>query len=153
MADVAAHMDNLPLRCQQLGDDGGRGGLSVRAGHRQNGAGADLKKSLHLRSDHAAAGHGRRQLRHIRPQAGGAEDHVLMEIRQITAAQPQLAALRRQRLSQLAQIFLFVPCGDVNAPLQQFFNQRPVGNPHTDDADCFSLKRCQIFFKAHRIAP
>ena len=85
MADIAAHMDDLPLRRQQLGDNGGGGRLAVGAGHRQNGTGADCKECLHLRGDDAAAGHSRRQLRHIRPQTGGAEDHILMEVRQVFA--------------------------------------------------------------------
>ena len=86
MADIAAHMDDLPLRRrQQLGDNGGGRRLAVGTGHRQNGAGADCKECLHLRGDDAAAGHSRRQLRHIRPQTGGAEDHILMEVRQVFA--------------------------------------------------------------------
>ena len=153
MADIAAHMDDLPLRRQQLGDNGGGGRLAVGAGHRQNGTGADCKECLHLRGDDAAAGHSRRQLRHIRPQTGGTEDHILMEVRQISAPQTQLAALSRQSLPQFSQILFFIPGGDVDPPLQEFFDQGTVGYAHADHTYRLSLQGGQIFFKGHKNAP
>ena len=129
MADVAAHMDNLPLRCQQLGDDGGRGGLSVRAGHRQNGAGADLKKAsisevITLPPATAAASSGTSGRR---PGCGRSRPHGDPPDNRCPAAAcspaPSAPVPARPDFPFLSRAVTSMPCSS------NFFNQRPVGNP------------------------
>ena len=142
-------MNNFPLRRQQLGDNGCGGSLSVGAGHGQNRAGADLKKRLHFRGDDAAPCHGGGQLRHIRPQARGAEDDILVNVLQIILPQLQLAALRGQFCAQLAQTLLFIPGGHGHALFQQLFDEGPVRYADADDTHRFPPQRGQICFKIH----
>ena len=149
VADVASHMNNFPLRRQQLGDNGCGGSLSIGAGHGQNRAGADLKKRLHFRGDDAAPCRGGGQLRHIRPQARGAEDDILVNVLQIILPQLQLAALRGQFCAQLAQTLLFIPGGHGHALFQQLFDEGPVRYADADDTHRFPPQRGQICFKIH----
>ena len=76
-----------------------------------------------------------------------------MEVRQISAPKTQLAALSRQSLPQFSQILFFIPGGDVDPPLQKFFDQGTVGYAHADHTYRLSLQGGQIFFKGHKNAP
>ena len=104
VADVAAHMDGVARRPQKLGNNGGGSGLAVGAGDGDDGAGADLEKDLHLGGDDAAPGPGGLQLRHVGPQARGAEDYVLVQALKIPVAQLQHGSGGLQLLRQSAQL-------------------------------------------------
>ena len=103
MADIAAHMDGVAGGLQQLGNDGGRGGLAVRSGHGDDGTGANLEEHLHLGGHLAAAFCRLFQLGHIRTQTGGTKDYILMQIFQIVISQPKCYSLPFQLLSKSTQ--------------------------------------------------
>ena len=130
VADVAAQPHGVPRGLQQLGDDGGSGGLAVGAGDGDDGARAYLEECLHLAGEHAAVGHGRRDLRHIGPQTRRAEDHVLVQALQIIRAKPQRTAGALQLVGQRAQLLPgpLVAGGDTDAVIQQQTHQRRVAD-------------------------
>ena len=74
---------------------------------------------LHLRGDLAAPGFGR--LQEARVQAGGTEDHILVQPLQIVRPQPEPAAHRLQLIAQGPQrvpIF-FIAGGHIDPRVQQ----------------------------------
>ena len=154
-ADVAPQVDGAPGGLQELCDDRGGRGLAVGPGDGDLGTGADLKKDLHLGSQQAAPRHRRRQLRHVGPQAGGPEDHVLRQALQVVLPQLQAAAVLLQLVPQGPQGLpgFFVAGGDGNAPLQQQPDQGPVADADADDGHGLVPQRVQIFLKLHGYAP
>ena len=148
-------MDGAPGGLQELCDDRGGRGLAVGPGDGDHLAGADLKKDLHLAGEGAAPRHRRRQLRHVGPQAGGAEDHVRRQVLQVVLPQLQAAAVLLQLVPQGPQVLpgFFVAGGDANAPLQQQPDQGPVADADADDGHGLVPQRVQIFLKLHGYAP
>ena len=152
-ADIAPQVDGLPGGLQQLGDDGGGRRLAVGAGDGDQRAGADVKKDLHLAGEDAAPLHGGGELRHVGPEAGGAEDYVLRQVRQIVLPQLQPAAVGGQLRPQVSQVRLFVPAGDGDPPIQQQADQGPVADADADDGHGLAPQGVQICFKVHGYAP
>ncbi len=72
----------FPSAASGLGDNGGRCRLSVGTGHPPEWDRGRLQKKASISEVITLPPYSRRQLRHIRPQTGGTEDHILMEIRQ-----------------------------------------------------------------------
>ena len=153
VADVAAHMDGVSRRPQELGNNGGGSGLAVGAGDGDDGAGADLEKGLHLGGDDAAPGPGGLQLRHVGPQARGAEDHVLVQVLKIPIAQPQHGSGGLQLLRQSAQfrpVAAVAGC-DGDALPQQQTQQRRVADADADNGHGLASQRGDIFLQSHRM--
>ena len=119
VTDVAPQVDRMPRRLQEAGDDGGGSGLSIAASDAQDGTGADLEENLHLRGEDAAPGPG--LLQEAGMQAGGAEDHVVVQSLQVVRTQAQLAARGLQLIPQRAQGLpvLFIASGHVDPRVQQ----------------------------------
>ena len=95
-ADVAAQMDVIACRFQELGDDGGGGGLAIGTGHGNGLAGADVEEHFHLRGDDGTPGLGLRKGRDVRTDAGGTEDDVLGQVVQVVCTHMQGGAQRLQ---------------------------------------------------------
>ena len=102
VADVAADVDGLPRRAQQLRDDRGRRGLAVRSGHGDDRTWADLEKDLHFRRHDAAARFRPEQRRNVRPHARRAENDVRAQIIEVAFAKLQVRAQRFKLLRALA---------------------------------------------------
>lgn len=137
VADVAADVDGLPRRAQQLRDDRGRRGLAVRSGHGDDRAGADMEKLLHLRGQNAPARHSLAQLRHVRPQAGGTEDNVLRQVLEIPIPELQRGARALQLTGQPTQIRAAAPVAGGNGdplPAKQL-HQRGIAHTDSDHGD------------------
>ena len=130
VADVAAQPHRFAGGLQQLRDDGGGSRLAVGTGDGDDGARAHLEERLHLTGEHAAVGYGRRDLRHIGPQARRAEDHVLVQSLQIIRTKPQPATGTLQLVGQCAQLLPrpFVAGGDTDAVIQQQTHQRGIAD-------------------------
>ena len=145
-ADVASHIDALPRRFQQLGNDRSGGGLSVAASHRDGFAGADLEKNLHLRGDGTPPFPGRQQLGHVRTQAGGTEDHIVVQPVQIVRAQAQLGPQTLQLLRLAAEVLPLplVAGGYLNIRPQQHFDERCVGHADAQHRHPFAPQGRQI---------
>ena len=130
MADVAAQPHRLAGGLQQLGNDRGGRGLTVRAGNGDDGTRADLKERLHLAGQHAAAGNSGGDLGHIGPQTRCAEDHVLMQPLQIVGTKAQRTAAALQLVGQRPHLLPrpLVADGDGDAVLQQQPHQRRIAD-------------------------
>ena len=151
LADVPPQVDGIAGVFQHFRDEGGCGGLAIAAGDGDDLAGADLEKGLHLRGQHTPFLDCRQEGRDVRPDAGGAEDHVLIQSLQIVRAQPQLGAQGLQFLRQCAKAGFWglVTGGHGDSRLEQGFDQRGVGHPNADDGHAFSPKGCQIVLQCH----
>ena len=151
MADVAADVDGLPRRAQQLRDDRGRRGLAVRSGHGDDRAGADMEKLLHLRGQNAPARHSLAQLRHVRPQAGGTEDNVLRQVLEIPVPELQRGARALQLTGQLTQIRAAAPVAGGNRdplPAKQL-HQRGIAHTDSDHGDGLAAQGIEIRTQIH----
>ena len=153
VSDVAAHVDGLSGGLQQLGDDGGGGGLPVRAGDGDERAGADGEKHLHLRRQLAPLLLRPQKLRHIGPQPRRAEDHVLIETMQIVRPQLQPAAAFFQLVGQLSQCraLPLVAGGHADALPQQQTQQRRIAHTDADDGNGLAFQRIQILAQSHSL--
>ena len=151
VADVAAQPNGLAGGTQQLGDDGGGGSLAVRAGDGDDGTGADAEKDLHLAGQFRAAGHRRCELRHIGPQAGGAEDHIRVQAVQVALAQVQSAAPALQVIGLRAHLLTgaLVTGGDGHALRQQTVDERCVADADADDGYLLIFYGVYIFPQGH----
>ena len=146
MADVAAHMDGAPRLLQKLRDDGSGRGLSVAAGHGDDGTGADLKEHLHLGGQHTAASHSLCQLGHIGPQTRRAENDILIQFLQIVRAKLQMCAALLQLTGQLAQLLPrpLVAGGHGDALTQQQADQRRIADTDAHHRHVLSVDGIQI---------
>ena len=155
VADVAPQVNGAPGGLQQLCDDGGGRRLAVGAGDGDLGTGADLKKDLHLAGEPAPALHRRRQLRHVGPQAGGAEDDVLRQVFQVVLPQLEAAAVLLQFAAQGPQGLpgFLVTGGDLDAAVQQQPDQGLVADTDADDGHGLATQGRKIFLKFHGNAP
>ena len=153
MADVAAHMDGVARCPQQLGDDGGGSRFAVGPGNGDDGAGADLKEYLHFGGDGAALGPGGLQLRHVGPQARGAEDHVLGKILKISVPQLELCPGSLQLAGQRAQLFpaAAVAGGDGDTLPQQQPQQGRIADADADNGHGSAPQPVNIFPQGHRM--
>ena len=79
-ADVSALVNGNALGCQQLGNDGGSGGLSVGACHCVDGAGTKVKEYLHFGSDGSAVKPCLSKCFIIIVHSGGAENNVIFSL-------------------------------------------------------------------------
>ena len=147
LADVAAHIDGLPRRLEQLGDDGGGGGFSVAAGDGDGAAGADLEKDLHLRGQDGPLLLGGHQLGQVGPHTGCAEDDLKVQVLQVVLPQLQGGPQALQLLDQTGEGAhgLFVAGGDLHPRPQQHFDQGGVGHADADDGHPLALQTRQIF--------
>ena len=154
VADVAAHPHALSGSLQQLGDNGRGGGFPVRAGNGDDGTRADLKEHLHLAGEHGAPVHAGGNLRHVRTQAGGAEDHVRVQVLQIVRAQMQLTAQLLQMLRLLAHLLpaALVAGGDADALRQQQLQQRRVADADADDCHGLVPQALYIVTQSHVVS-
>ena len=117
------------------------------------GQGQTWKKDLHLGGDDAAPGPGGLQLRHVGPQARGAEDHVLVQVLKIPIAQPQHGSGGLQLLRQSAQLrpVAAVAGCDGDALPQQQTQQRRVADADADNGHGPASQRGDIFLQSHRM--
>ena len=145
-ADIAAQIDVLPRRLEQLGNNRRGGGLAVAPRYRDGFAGADLEEHLHLRGDDTPPLPCRQQLGHVGPQAGGAEDHIVLQPVQVVRPQPQLGPQALQLLRLAAEVIplTFVAGCHRNAGTQQHFDQRRVGHADADDRHPLAPQRRQV---------
>ena len=155
MPDVAAHPHALTGTFQQLGDDGGGGRLAVGAGHGDDGARADPEENLHLAGQVRPARHARGDLRYVRAQTGGAEDHVRIQPLEVVLTQVQRTAPAFQLLRLLPHLLprALVAGGDADPLRQQHIQQRRVADADTDDRHTLISNRVHIFPQGHRCLP
>ena len=151
VADVAAQPDGFAGGTQQLRDDGGGGGLAVRSGNGDDGTGTDSEEDLHLAGQLRPFGHRRRDLRHIGPQAGCAEDHVRVQAVQVVPAKVQSAATALQIIGLCAHLFpgALVAGGDGHALRQQPVDERRVADTDADNGHLLIFYGVYIFPQGH----
>ena len=151
VADVAAQPDGFAGGTQQLRDDGGGGGLAVRSGNGDDGTGTDSEEDLHLAGQLRPFGHRRRDLRHIGPQAGCAEDHVRVQAVQVVPAKVQSAATALQIIGLCAHLFpgALVAGGDGHALRQQPVDERRVADADADNGYLLIFYGVYIFPQGH----
>ena len=147
LADIAPHIDVVSRLFQELRKDGGGGGLAVAARHTDQAAGAQAEEQLHLRGDLRPPGPGRLQGGVAGVQAGGAEDHVLIQPLQIRLPQPQPGSQALQLLRLLLHPLPLGPVahGHVQIRPQQHPDQRRVADPHADHGDPLPPQTVEIF--------
>ena len=151
MADVAAEMDALPLRFQQLRDDGRRRGLAVAAGNSNDFARAEREEQLHFGGYDAAAGLCGFKMRIERHESRRAENDVLMQIVNIRLPEAELHAHFEQLLPfalQCVKAALIAGCG-VAAILGKQLYKRGVANADADNGNALDFNRVYVFRKRH----
>ena len=74
MADVAAEPGDAAGGFEDVGDEGGGGGLAVGAGDGEDGSGTELEEDVHLGGDGDAGGAGSGELGTIAGDGGGGND-------------------------------------------------------------------------------
>ena len=142
-ADVAAQKHLAPGGLKHFGDQRGRGGLAVRAGHRHDLAGAKLKKQLHL------AGHGGACLQR-RLQFGlkilvarRAHNDILPgKAVGVMFAQTQADIQTAQGFGVVAEVlygFFLVAQRDLRAHLHELFQAALVADARADKGNLFAL--------------
>ena len=142
LADVAAHIDVIPGFFQQLGDDGGSGGLSVTSGDGDDLTGTDLEEHLHLRGDDAPALSGGQQGRGVGPEAGRPENDVLVQAVHVVGTKANFRPQALQLFDEAVEVlsFFFVAGRYRQSGPQQHLDQRRVGHANTDNRDALSLQ-------------
>ena len=140
--DVAAQMHGAPGRLEKLADEGGGGGLAVRAGHRHDLAGAKIEKELHLTGHHGAGGNGVLQGFLIELKAGGAQDdvlplepvHVVLPQAQPDAQAPDGIGIRAELLHRLFP----VAEGHFCPQAHKLLDQGLMADPRADESHLFA---------------
>ncbi len=140
--DVAAEVHPAPGLLQHGRDQAGGGGLAVRAGHRDDLAGAVLEKQLHLAGDAGPGRLGRLQRRGVILKAGGAQDEVLPgKAVHVALAQAQRDPLFGQHAAGLAKIGearLAVTQGYPGPHFDELRDQLPMADPRPDKGHLFA---------------
>ena len=156
-ADVAAQMDVIACRFQELGDDGGGGGLAIGAGHGDGLAGADVEEHFHLRGDDCSVGLGLRKGGDVRPDAGGTEDDILSQVVQVACPHVQGGAqrlqLQEQGLIVVGFSFAFIARCDSDSFFQKQLDQRDIAHADADHGHLLAAQGRQVRFKGHRSVP
>ena len=156
LADVAAQIDVAAGGAQQLGDDGGRGGLAVRARDADGQAGAEAEKGLHLAGDLRAVSGGGDESRLRGEQPGGAENDVeAVEPGEIAPAKDDLRATGAVALRLGAEFVLaaLVADGDGEAGVEQQLYQRAVAHADADHGHALIFKGRNVLIKGHWKSP
>ena len=151
-ADVAAQMYFAACGLVELGDEGGGGGLAVRAGHGHDLAGAELEEQLHLAGDHGAGGHGVLQrLLEIAHEARGAHDDVLLPEAQIDAQLLDGGGV----VAEIFHALFLVAEGDVRTQLHELPDERLMADARADKGNLFALDEvCKLLlFLLHKKRP
>ena len=129
------------LRRQHLIDQRRRRRLAVRAGDAEDRAGAQLKKQFHFACDDGAALARRRKGRDVKPQAGRAEDDlVLLHARKVVLAEHGFYAQVRERTAALPvqRLLAAVARCDDGAAGDEQLDKRRVAHADPDDGNMFS---------------
>ena len=145
-ADVAAQMHLTACGFVKFGDQGGGGGLAVRAGHSHDLAGAEVEEELHLAGHHSACSHGILQrLLKVTHKARGAHNDVLtLEAVQIVLAQTQVDAQFPDGSGIVAKVLhtlFLVAQSDMSTQLYEFLDQGLVADARTDESHLFALDK------------
>ena len=148
--DVAAQMYFAACGLVELGDEGGGGGLAVRAGHGHDLAGAEIEEKLDLAGDHGARRHGILQgLFKVAHKAGGAHDDILaLEAVQIVFAQAQVNAQFPDGsgiIAKLLHALFLVAQGHMGPQLHKLLDKSLVADTGTDERHLFAPdKFCKL---------
>ena len=130
----------------ELGDEGGGGGLAVRAGHRYDLAGAEVEEQFHLTGDHSAGSHGILQgLFKVAHKARGAHDDVLsLEAVQIVFAKAQVNTQLPDGggvITKILHALFLVAQGHMSAQLHKLLDEGLVADACADKGDLFALNK------------
>ena len=130
----------------ELGDEGGGGGLAVRAGHGHDLAGAEIEEQFHLASDHSTGSHGILQgLFKVAHKARGAHDDVLpLEAVQIVFAKAQVDAQLPDGGGVIAKVLhalFLVAQSHMSAQLHKLLDKGLVADARADKGDLFALNK------------
>ena len=156
VADVAAQQYLAAGGLHHFGDEGGGGGLAVRAGHRDDLARTVFKEQLHLAGDHHPGGQRRLQLRLGVIIAGGTHDDVLSgKPVGVMLAQTQRNVQAAQRVGVAAKIlqrFFLVAEGHLRPHLHKLRDALFMADACADEGDLFAPDQgLQLFHWQHTI--
>ena len=141
--DIAAQVDPAARRLKEFGDQGRRGGLAVRAGHRHDLTGAQIKEQLYLTGHLGPSGNGILQGLLVIFKARRAQDHILSgKTVHIMFAQAETHPQTAQGLSigtKLLQTVLTVAQGHLRTQAHKLLDQGAVADPRPDECHLFAL--------------
>ena len=141
--DIAAQEHLASGGFKHFGDQRGRGGLAVRAGHRHDLAGAKLKKQLHLAGHSRACLQRRLQFGLIILVARRAHNDILPgKAVGVMLAQTQADVQAAQGFGVLAEVlhgFFLVAQRDLRAHLHKLFQAALVADTRADKGNLFAL--------------
>ena len=158
-ADVAAQMDFAPGGLIELGDQGGGGGLAVRAGHAHDLTGAEIKEELDLAGDHGTGGDGVLQRLLEILETGCAQDDILpLETIHVVLAEAQADSQTADGIGVIAKVVyavLFIAEGHDGTKPHKLLDQGLVADTGTDEGNLFALDQIGQFllFFLHKTEP
>ena len=144
--DVAAQMHLAACGLVELGNEGGGGGLAVRAGHGHDLAGAEVEEQFHLTGDHGTGGHGVLQgLFEVAHKARRAHDDILpFKAVQIVFAKAQVDAQLPDGSGVIAKVLhalFLVAQGHMSAQFHKLLDEGLVADACADKGDLFALNK------------
>ena len=149
-ANIAAQEHMAPGSLKHFGNEGCRGGFTVRSGHGHNLAGAKFKEKFYLAGDHCARLLGGLKFRLEILIAGCAHDNVLpgKPVR-VIFAQTKFYVQTAQRIGIIAEIlnrFFLVTERNLCAQCSKHCDAGLVADARTDEGDLFPRHQFFQFF-------
>lgn len=134
---------------EQLSDEGGAGGLAVRAGDAIHRAGAERQEKLQFAGDGYAPAAGFGEFGGVVLHAGGAEEDLLRDIGEIVRPEHEANPYLLQLLAEIAQLgqAAAVSDGEPGPGGGILADQFPVADPHPDQADGPGFYHGMILFQ------